>query len=96
MKNPLREAFNEDRTKLDVTIGQYVFYLTSRIFGKIVDITSAGFVVEWRTSSGNKQSYYQWDSISMYNSSGMRELLDQCLLCETDEERLFIALKYGK
>lgn len=96
MKDPLKFAADEGFTKLNVKEGQYIFYKTSRIFGKITSTGPHCMTVDWEVNSGIKTSAYTYSKMSLTGDTNVDELLNRCLLCESDEDKLFIELKYGR
>lgn len=96
MKNPLRLTLDttDNKIRLNVKEGQCLFYIRSKIFGKIMQNGPNILSVAWETKPEGQTSSYSYDRL--LDDSVSTELLDYCILCETEEDKLFVNLKYSQ
>jgi hypothetical protein len=93
MKEKLRDALIT-KNELNIKEGEYLYYKPAKAFGRIEVITDTQFIVLWNSDSGGPIER-NYNFRNLHKEHLAKDLLDDCILCETEEDRLFVALKYG-
>lgn len=88
----LRQTISIDNTTLDLKEGQIIFYKTSGIFGMVYSVTNRHMEVMWYDDNWKSKGRYTWENI---HKEIAKSLLDDCFLCENEQDKLFVSLKYG-
>ena len=89
----LREKLNKTKDRIEVKEGETIFYKTSGIFGEVSEITDTHMHIEWEIRNGKSKSVYRWQYMEDLRVAD--PLLDDCFLCENENDKLFLSLKYG-
>jgi hypothetical protein len=89
----LRKTLNRRKTNLHLKEGQIVFYIESKVFGVVSEKTDYHMCIDWDTHKDRPvRKIY---SLARLTVDAASSLLDDCILCETDQDKLFVELKYG-